>query len=334
MVLHRANFEIPARFDFQPYSAKWRCASAEILEWVEERKLMAIRSRQSDDPEKNWLRVRIDALPYGSLEEPYGIDFSCHTVHMDRASIPPDVLLAHENHRNTPDVSDRCFDVLIFRMPEIKDTFWTLEPGKVKKNAWAMRDEFMSLEADQDPELGWNWSVVRFLNKWGIWELSKGYTEDWTANLSTISPPHLSANRSLPLRELMTTQTPEKPDFLLVVPHLLKKLQEKYRKALLPTSRTSWLRSHRLEHVTADDYPFIRVQRSNCSAAIEATITIDHIAGLNFGICERCHKVFEKETQHKKNYCSRRCIQAAGVKRWRAKQKLEAKRSKNAKRKN
>lgn len=317
MVLQSANFEIPARFDFQPYSAKWRGASAEILEWVEVPKLMAVGSRQSDDPEKNWLRVRIDALPIGNLDAPHEIDYSRHTVCMDRASIPPNVLLADENHRNTPDFSDRWFNVLICRKLEIKDGIWTLEPGKVKKNAWAMRDEFMNLEADRDPELGWNWNLMRFLNKWGIWERDRGYAEDWAAI------PF--ARPFLPSSVRMTKQTPDKPDFLLVMPHLLKIQQEKYRKALLPKSRFSWLRSHRLEHDTADKYPFIRVQRSYCSTAIEATITINHIAGLKFGICERCHKVFEKETEHEKRFCSRQCIQAAGVKRWRDKQKKSAK---------
>lgn len=323
MVLHRSNFVIPARFSFQPYSVEWRLVSAEIVDWVEEPKLRQMMSKPPDDPEKTWLRVRIEVPEVSGSEGVLRLHipgigiYPSHTVHMDRASIPADVLLAHENHRNTPDVADRWFRVLICQKPEFKYGLWALGPGEVTKSAWIMRDEFINLEADPDPALGWGWSVRRFLNKWGIWEQDKGYTEDWTVN-SLVHP-------RIPLSALMSEQKSERPDFLLVMPHLLKKQQEKYRKALLPGSRLSWLRSHRLEHTTADEFPFIRVRRSFCSEAIEATITIDHIERFKFGICKRCHKVFQKETRHKKSYCSERCFNAAGVHRWREKQRKAAK---------
>jgi hypothetical protein len=76
---------------------------------------------------------------------------------------------------------------------------------------------------------------------------------------------------------------------------------------------------------TAAEFPFYRVQKSCCVDAIDATITIDHLSGVKHGICKRCRKVFEKETRHKKNYCSERCFNAAGVQRWREKQRKAAK---------
>lgn len=115
-----------------------------------------------------------------------------------------------------------------------------------------------------------------------------------------------------------------RPDFVLVMPHLLRAQQERYRAALLPSNARPWLRSHPLSLGTTDEYPFFLVERSYCNQAIEATITIDHLAGLEFGICKRCHKVFQKETRHKRSCCSERCFNAAGVQRWREKQRKTA----------
>jgi hypothetical protein len=308
MVLHRSNFNIPARLSFQPFVVNWHIAEAEIVEWVEEPKLR-----------NDWLRVRIEeALVFGGLGEMDEIrrpGISSITALIARHSIPPDVLRPHENCHNTLDVSDRRFKVLVCQRPEFKDGPWALAPGEVTRNAWIMYEEFRNLEADPDPELAWLWSVLKFLNKWGLWSFDRGYSEDRPSLPLRIMPPSA----------LHPVQEPKKPDFVLLVPHLLKEEQERYRKALLPSNRLRWLRSHRLEHETADEYPFIRVRRSCCSHTIEATITIDHIAKIQSGICKRCHKVFQKETRHKKSYCSERCFNAAGVQRWREKQRKAAK---------
>jgi hypothetical protein len=106
---------------------------------------------------------------------------------------------------------------------------------------------------------------------------------------------------------------------VLVTPHLLREQQAKYRRALLPSNARSWLRSHPMNLETADEFPFFRVQRNYCGSAIEATITIDHLAEIKFGICKRCHKVFEKEKKYKMSYCSRSCANAASVARFREK---------------
>jgi len=108
---------------------------------------------------------------------------------------------------------------------------------------------------------------------------------------------------------------------LPVMPHLLKEQQQRYSKALLPSNARPWLRSHPLSLDTADEFPFFRVTRSYCRGAIEATVTIDHLAERKFGICKRCHASFEKQNKHKRNYCSNRCFNAAGVQRWREKQR-------------
>jgi hypothetical protein len=163
-----------------------------------------------------------------------------------------------------------------------------------------MRDEFLKLRAD--PKLGWDGSLRDFLNRWGLWEQGAGFTEDW-------------ATRSLKgVRR-------ERPGFVLAVPHLLRKEQENYNSSLMESKARSWLRTHPLSLETSDEPPFFFVRRSYCKLAIEATITIDHLAGRRFGICKRCLIYFQKETQHKKDYCSKRCYSWAGVKRLRDKRR-------------
>jgi len=321
MVLHRSNFEVPAQLNFLPYAVEWRFVRAETVDWVEGPKLLGISSKEPKDSDKTWLRVRIE-IPKPSTNL-YNFDFPgigahpMYTVLMNRASIPTDVLPAHENCHNAPDVSDRWFQTLVCQIPELKSGLWNLKPGEVTKNAWIMRDEFVNLEANPDPVLGWDWSVRGFLNKWGIWEYDRGYSEDWAAR-----PPLLMMPPSVSLSESIY----KSPDFLLVMPHLLKAQQEMFRKALLPSNSRPWLGSHPLGLETADKFPFFRVRRSDCHHAIEATITIDHLEKRQFGICKRCRKVFQRKTRHKKNYCSERCFNAAGVQRWRLKQRLKAKR--------
>ena len=228
---------------------------------------------------------------------------------MDRASIPPDILQPHENYRSTPEISGRSFQVLICQKPEFKDPFSRLNPGAVTKNAWLMRDEFLNLE--EDPESGWGWSVWQFLNKWGLWESHSGFVKDWNSMPLRLTAP----SASLPEQRI------DEPDFVLVMPHLLKEEQGKYRRAILQSNARSWLRSHPLSLDTANEFPFFRVRRSYCRDAIEATITIDHLEGIRSGICKRCHRVFEKEKKYRMSYCSRHCANAASVERFREKQR-------------
>jgi hypothetical protein len=334
MVLHRSNFEIPARFSFQPYVAEWRFVSVETVEWDEEPKLKKVFQKKEDNSEKTWVRVRIEVPDMSDPGNSLGFYIPgigvhpSYTVLMNRTSIPPDVLQAHENYSNTPDISGRYFSVLICQKPEFKDGLWALKPGEVTKNAWIMRDEFLSLGADPDPESGWDWSARHFLNKWGLWGFGQVYVEDWDlAYLQALMEPLLSVRGERAYKI-------DKSGFVMVIPHLLKEQQERYRKALLPSNARPWLRSHPLNLDTADEFPFFRAHKSYCSDAIDTTITIDHLAERQFGICKRCHNVFQKETRHKKSYCSERCFNAAGVQRWRENQRNKTKKGakRNAKR--
>jgi hypothetical protein len=157
-----------------------------------------------------------------------------------------------------------------------------------------MRDEFFNLKSSDDP-FEWIFNLRSFLNKWGMWSYPQGF------EVSIRNPA---------------------PDFVLVHPHLPWGKREEYRNALREKHARKWLSSAKpLSFSTTEHLPYFLVERFYCEDAIEATITIDHLAGRRFGFCKRCGRQFEQETRHRKNYCSRQCIAAAGVKRWRQNQR-------------
>lgn len=304
MVLHRSNFEIPARFRFRPFNVRWQICTAELVGWLERPKSSGVLALGrpmvkpfKESPEHELVTVRIEGPgepTAGMLGGLYGTLNTMHTAEMFRSDIPSDVLLPHENRKTSPDISGRTFSVLVCK--EYKTLFPFKRPGDATKNAWAMRDEFLNLDgANSEDPLDWLWSLRQFLNRWGLWSPDIGF--------------HTGLNTQIPA-------------FAVAFPHLLRQKREEYRKALEGKSARKWLSTARpLSFTTIDEFPHFVVERFYCEEAIEATITIDHLAERKFGFCKRCGKQFEQETEHKKNYCSRQCIQAAGVKRWREKQR-------------
>jgi hypothetical protein len=294
MVLHRSNFDIPARFCFRPFSVRWEVRTAELMDWWEPPKSnLLLGPPIGRKPESEWVSVRIDpsGFAFGGLSE-----LTAHTVQIHRKDIPRDVLNQQENCRNTLDISGRHFTVLVGFYPEsnsiLPQSKW--KPDEKTKNAWIMRDEFLNLSVSDESE--WPVCLKQFLNKWGLW--SYGIVFD-------------------------VSLAEERPGFVLEFPHLLSQKRTEYRKALQLESARKWLSTanplFQFPHgISAmDKWPHFLVERSYCEDAIRATITIDHLAERKFGICERCHELFEKETKHKKRYCSESCINAANVKQWR-----------------
>jgi hypothetical protein len=303
MVLRRSNFEIPARFSFRPFSARWIRCDAELVEWYEKPEPLGgfpplpVKPIAPFATEREKVLVRIevpDDSTSGMLAAMGLGPCPSHTVELFRDNVPSDVLRPHENRRKTPDISGREFAVLVCKRREFESFLpsgW--KPGDVEKNAWAMRAEFFDLDEDD-----WEWNLQLFLNRWGLWNYGAGFQVGFGERM---------------------------PGFALVLPHLLKEKREQYRKALALKSARAWLSTKQpLSISTMDRPPYFRVERFFCEDAIQATITIDHLAGRQFSFCKRCRRLFEHETLHKKNYCSRQCIQAAGVKRWRSKQKKKA----------
>lgn len=314
MVLQRVNFEIPARFSFRPFSARWEIRTAELLDWPEEPKPIGkfripaigspmVKPRMASLMEREWVTVRIDASggSTAGMLDLYGLGpGSSHTVEMYRNDIPSDVLRPHENQRTSPDISGRTFSVLVCSKPEFKTILTQAKPGDAAKNAWAMRDEFLNLDgADSNDPLDWLWSLRQFLNRWGLWSPGLGVHSRMLA---------------------------EMPGFAVAFPHQLRERREEYRKALERKNARKWLSTAPIVNfTTTDKWPYFLAERFYCDEAIRTTITIDHLAERKFGFCKRCGRQFEQETEHKKNYCSRQCIQAAGVQRWREKQRKAAK---------
>jgi hypothetical protein len=315
MVLQQNNIEIPARFSFRPRVARWQASWAELVDWAEEsskmlKPLMTMTAPVEKRPQKkksDSVIVRVaPPVTRAVLLGLYGTSSSDVEIEIQRKELPDGVLHPDETPTTAPDIAGREFVVLVSRLPESANGPLQL-PTRMKetelkeRNVWAMRARFFSLE----PSIV---ALKSFLNLWGPWDAERRY------------PADAYSLESLP--------------FALVVPDAIWRQREVYRKALSGSAR-SWLSKARpLTFSHLEEWPHFLVERSTCQDAIEATITIDHLRGAKFGFCKRCRGMFERDTLHKKNYCSRKCIQADATARWRANQREEAKKQggrKNAK---
>jgi hypothetical protein len=314
MVLHANNLGIPARFSFRPRVAEWHAALAELVDWAEEssgslKPLIAFGTPIEKVQRKTGDKVIIRVTPPVDVgkklgasltkEMLYGIheDSSDFDLEMPRKELPDGLLHPDETPTTAPDIAGREFVVLVSQLPESANGPLQLatrvKEAEIKeRNVWAMRNRFFSLEP----------SVVElktFLNTWGPWDAERRY------------PGNGFSFRSLP--------------FALVVPDAIWRQRETYRKAVSGFAR-SWLRTAKpLTFSTLNEWPHFLVERFTCQDALEATITIEHMRKAKYGFCKRCRGMFERDTLHKKNYCSRKCIQADATARWRANQKKESK---------
>lgn len=320
------NISIPARFIFRPYKAEWVRVTAEIIGWHEEPRpapggikmppIGPVPSPKLVKPLKafeqsisNSVRVSVDVPTPQELEAFCGamLGSSNYEIEIDHANIPREVLSANEKRSNTPNhaIEGRQFDVLACPRPELESSLFSLKPEGTVKDAWVMRDEFFKLEEE-------TWALSLFLSHWGLWNYERGYHAAGMALGSKAEP------------------------FALAYPHLIWERRQQFRRALAGKPH-AWLSTARpLSLSTANEPPYFSVERSGCEAAIEATITIDHLSEMKFGICKRkdCRNLFKCETQQKRFYCSLKCAHLANVRKLRAeRKKADSKRRNHATRK-
>jgi hypothetical protein len=314
MVLRANNLEIPARFSFRPYVTQWELTWAELVDWAEEsrlKQLMAMTNAVATPLRKTGETVVARVTPpldigyalgrgsagtgamLGLFDESSSSASSDFEVEIARKDLPDGLLKPDETPTTALDIGGREFLVLICRKLESAEGLYQLDPGEKEKNVWVMRDSFFGLEASLV-------DLKKFLNRWGLWSWEGVH---WRKGFRLVA----------------------RGPFALVVPDAIWRQREAYREALSGSAR-SWLRAAKpLSFSTLEEWPHFLVERSSCQDAIEATITIDHLRGAKFGFCKRCRKIFERDTLHKKKYCSRRCIQADATARWRANQRRQSK---------
>jgi hypothetical protein len=301
MVLRINNLEIPARFSFRPRIARWQVSWAELVDWAEEssgmlKPMLMTASIEKRPQKKKSDSVIVRVTPPGTSAMLMGLFDTSEDVEIEiqRGELPDGVLRPDETPTTTPDIAGREFAVLVSQLPESANLFLQPVAGEKEKerNVWAMRDRFFSLK----PTLI---ELKTFLNTWGPWDGERRYPANGYSFQSV--------------------------RFALVIPDAVWRQRELYRNALSGSAR-SWLRKARpLTFSTLQEWPHFVVERATCQSAIEATITIGHIQNAKYGFCKRCRGMFERDTLHKKNYCSRKCIQADATARWRANQRKETK---------
>lgn len=294
---HANNFTIPARLNFRPHQVEWKVCLAEVLGWAEDPPApptVIAKSLLGFGGEK----VRVTVSVAEPEDDTSGIlgalgRYTSHDVEMNRDDLPQEVIASDETRRNSPNISGRTFEVLICQHEMFRSLFPLTKPLGSAQNAWIMRDQFLNLGRDL-------WDLRLFLNRWGVWSSIRGYERP------IFAPSH---------------------GFLLIHPHQLWGLQATYRQALTGSAR-KWLRAgSSLNLIRGDVPPYFFIEVSNCDDAIKATITIDHLSRITFGICQRndCRRLFEFTTKQRRLYCTPHCAHLANVRKLRAQKKKAAK---------
>jgi hypothetical protein len=228
------------------------------------------------------VRVSVDAAgvnPVSAVSKRENLSSSRHIeLKVYRKHLLPNVIQPWETPCTQPDISGRAFSILACSGLRSKDQLSVTRPVR---DAWIMRDEFLNLKHDTE-------ALRRFLNKWGV---VNGFQ-------SAIGPVGNRFQQSIQFQ----------------LPHLIWKAQMEFRRALVGT-RKRWLRSNLLYLTPTGTPPYLSVDAPNCSCAISATITIDRLSGVKFGICKRkdCRRLFEHTTKHTRFYCSWSCAHVVAI---------------------
>jgi hypothetical protein len=166
-----------------------------------------------------------------------------------------------------------------------------------------MRDEFFALGDSF-------YDALQFLNRWGLWNFDPIYERGSFTLLGTIC------------------------SFALASPHRLLAQRDSYIRAAAGSARAWLTTATPLSLKETDKRPYFVVERSYCEEAIKATLTIDHLGRVKFGICKRhdCRRLFKRTTAQKRLYCTPECAHLANVRKLRAEKRKSKPRRKAGKR--
>lgn len=291
-------FQIPVQLEFRPMKTYWRLMEAQIVGWCSEFRTKKSGALFASVPPliSDWLVISISPDYWnGPLSRLLGLE-PCETP----------TLLQMQAHQLPKSLAAMCGepgpDAAI--SDEAKDELFPVLVGetsgdRMKKavDVKLMRDEFFGLNGGLE-------ELLRFARRWGLWDFNMLWRYQGPDTIRSIGESGVPC----------------------LFPHQIVEAQTELSKALHGTPE-AWLSTQQaaIPTVQRQRRPYFFAEPGDCRTAIQYTITLEHLSGAKFGICEQpdCRIPFPFKSGHQRKYCSPECahLMAVRASRKRAKQK-------------
>jgi hypothetical protein len=186
-------------------------------------------------------------------------------------------------------------------------------------DAWKVRDEFLSLRADQE--------FLDFLNKVGPFAGGGEFSGLWAASdFKLWQEMFREFLKRSPASWDQVVEEVFEPETVTPVSEMVSIILETTNRFTLlfhwkGTQEIAWRGA---QHIAA-------LEAKDVVTAILATIYVDHLHGTKFGFCRRhdCRKAYKIESNHIRKYCSQYCAHLESLRRMRKRQRQKRRKSTN-----
>jgi hypothetical protein len=278
------HINIPIAFEWHPYPASWKIATATITGWKPRSKKTLFQATV----EQRGARFLVDLNPWQLLRTLKSLQEN--TDNLELVGYPVELLVC-----------------------SVKLHAW-----KRQDDPWAMREEFLRLKRDTKALLGFlnKWGI------WGPTETSVTFIPAGADPPIPKKVPLLNIRVGGigDGDESMKVQVVNRNALYYLLPAEIWEFQKECRTGLNKPAE-KWLSKHSLRRIySRREYPHYVLSATSCRRAVLDTIVIDHLRKVQFSLCARpdCRTPFAIGTRHQREYCCQYCAHIESVRKQRA----------------
>jgi hypothetical protein len=282
------HVNIPIAFEWHPYPASWKIATATIT---------GLKPRSMN----RYLRAKVQDGD------------KCFLVDFDAWSVVKTIRTLGQRRSDTVELVGCELELLVCRVK--------FRARDRQADPWTMRRDFLRLKRDTK-------ALLAFMNKWGVWgptETSLTFIPEGANPPVTrkLSPLHLGGDAD---GGMMDRFFDNALNYLLPID--LWMFQQECRTGLLKPAENWLGKNPLRQLISRKGYPHHVLRAIGCQKAIVDTIVIDHLRKVQFGLCARsdCSAPFAITTRHKREYCCQYCAHIESVRKQRKHKKEQLRR--------